>query len=288
MRIYLDTNLWNELCDQNVEAQHVLEPLSARNGNLILSYQVVYELARCFTTLNRFVQRNIRCVTEITEVLAAEMWGVRLGKPPEIFLNSEAFDTLRSNVGALAGGDFDERAKTFVEERAALARHIRSSQAEQLTRRPDVRERLKLISDKQLPAWLAAETRSSQGVALLVEHIRRQFSDAPPRDAYEWAVGLLTSGGCNLSKALVRADLYYNWRCARRGSNPKDLYDDIYHVLNAIYCDIYTTKEQGHAKYAGLLLTTSTKVAIYEGQTPLADWLLALAEDGGPSARFGA
>jgi len=111
----------------------------------------------------------------------------------------------------------------------------------------------------------------------LVEHIRRQFSDAPLREAREWAVGLLTLPGCDLAKALVRADLYYNWRCARRGSNPRDLFDDIYHVLNAVYCDVYATKEQRHAEYAGLLLTASTKVAIYKHQIPLADWLVALA-----------
>ena len=45
---------------------------------------------------------------------------------------------------------------------------------------------------------------------------------------------LTASPACHLSRALVRADLYYNWRCANRGSNPKDLFDDTYDVLNAI------------------------------------------------------
>jgi hypothetical protein len=72
--------------------------------------------------------------------------------------------------------------------------------------------------------------------------------------------------------------LYYNWRCANRGSNPKDLFDDMYHVLNAIYCDVYATKERGHAEYAGLLLTTNTKVAIYDGRTPVGGWIGSVAK----------
>jgi hypothetical protein len=82
---------------------------------------------------------------------------------------------------------------------------------------------------------------------------------------------------CLLSKALVRADLYYSWRCANRGSNPRDLFDDMYHVLNGIYCDVYATKEPGHARYAGLLLTRNTKIAIYDGQAPLGQWIEALS-----------
>jgi hypothetical protein len=95
-------------------------------------------------------------------------------------------------------------------------------------------------------------------------------------DAAEWALGLLESPMCLLSKALVRADLYYSWRCANRGSNPRDLFDDMYHVLNGIYCDVYATKEPGHARYAGLLLTRNTKIAIYDGQAPLGQWIEAL------------
>ena len=157
-----------------------------------------------------------------------------------------------------------------------LAPRIRRGPIRQLELRPDVKQRLKGVSDQQLGAWLRSEALSDQGVALLADHVRRQFSEASPEDASEWALGLLGSSSCRLSAALVRADLYYNWRCAHRGSNPKDLFDDMYHVLNAIYCDVYATKEPGHAQYAGLLLTQHTKVAIYENQTPVGTWIVGL------------
>ena len=78
------------------------------------------------------------------------------------------------------------------------------------------------------------------------------------------------------AKALVRADLYFNWRCAHRGSNPKDLYDDMYHVMGAIYCDTYVTKEPAQAEYAHLLLTRNTGVHIYPSEIPVDVWLESL------------
>jgi hypothetical protein len=293
MNLYLDTNLWNELCDQSVDAEHLLTLLAANNSELVLSYQVVYELAKCFldmrgsgsqrgkalfTYLSQFVRSNMRCVTEVMEVLADEMWALRQARAVHAFLSPQGHSTLVSNVQALADGEFDERAKAFVEERAALAPRIRSGPINQLERRPDVKQRLKDISAQELGAWLHAETDTDRGAALLADHVRRQFPEASPLDAGEWALGLLASPACRLSRALVRADLYYNWRCANRGSNPKDLFDDMYHVLNAIYCDVYATKERGHAEYAGLLLTTNTKVAIYDGRTPVGGWIGSVAK----------
>jgi len=75
---------------------------------------------------------------------------------------------------------------------------------------------------------------------------------------------------------VIRSDLYYNWRCAHRESVPKDLIDDMYHVLNSVYCDIYTTAEKGQAEYAHLLLTSNTKVAIYADASPVDRWIESL------------
>lgn len=51
MKIYLDTNLWNELCDQHVDPELLLASLDAKDVSLVLSHQAVYELAKCFRNL---------------------------------------------------------------------------------------------------------------------------------------------------------------------------------------------------------------------------------------------
>ena len=135
---------------------------------------------------------------------------------------------------------------------------------------------LQCVTRSGLQQWMESETETPRGVTLLAEKITAQFSGARFEEALSWAAGLLASPACRLARGLVRADLYYNWRCAHRGSLPGDLYHDMYHVLNATYCDVYATKESRQEEYAGLLLTPRTKVAVYDGSDSLSSWLEAL------------
>ena len=72
----------------------------------------------------------------------------------------------------------------------------------------------------------------------------------------------------------MRAEVYYNWRCAHRGSNPSDLLDDMYHVLNAAYCDVYATNEAKQADYFDILLGTSTDLCIFPRSSGLDEWMI--------------
>jgi hypothetical protein len=117
-------------------------------------------------------------------------------------------------------------------------------------------------------------------LSLLSDKIRYRFSEATLVDSLLYARALLESQTLRAAKALVRADLYFNWRCAHRGSIPKDLYDDMYHVLGAIYCDAYVTKEPAQAEYAHLLLTRATSVHIYTPNVPIDRWLESLTPSG--------
>jgi hypothetical protein len=89
-------------------------------------------------------------------------------------------------------------------------------------------------------------------------------------------LAFLASPIAKVAGGLVRADLYYNWRCANRDSNPQDLMDDMLHVLQATYCNVYVTAEKKQSEYSGLLLTAGTSVATYDGRTPVGRWLARL------------
>ena len=84
VNIYLDTILWNTLCDQDIEPGLLIESFAAKNANLVLSHQTVFELAKTFTRtpergkklfsyVKQFVQANAPCTREISGVLEAEM-----------------------------------------------------------------------------------------------------------------------------------------------------------------------------------------------------------------------
>lgn len=46
--IYLDTMVWNELCDQHVDPETINAALTAQNGVLVFSEYIVYELAKTY------------------------------------------------------------------------------------------------------------------------------------------------------------------------------------------------------------------------------------------------
>ena len=91
-----------------------------------------------------------------------------------------------------------------------------------------------------------------------------------------YAQELIGLPSARVARGLIRADLYFNWRCAHMGSIKPDLQHDMHHVLSSSYCDVYATKEANHAKYAHLFLTPATRVCIYENKVPIDGWLLAL------------
>jgi len=52
--------------------------------------------------------------------------------------------------------------------------------------------------------------------------------------------------------------------------------DDMYHVLNSVYCAVYATTEEKQEQYARFLLTADTKVAVYDRKTPADRWIESL------------
>jgi len=293
MNIYLDTNLWNVLCDRQVDPKELIASLAAKNASLVLSLQTFYELAKTFGSstekglergrelfsyFRNFIIAGTPCAKENMELLAAEMEALKSRTPKtDAFLNAEAYALLAQEVDKLANGQFDQRASEFIKNQREFALNTRWGQVRHLETRADTKRRLKKVTPENLKEWLRTETLSSVGIAILARHILRQFPDAPRVEVVEYASSLLVCAASRIARGLVRADLYYNWRCAHRESNPKDLIDDMKHVLNSTHCDVYATEEEKQAEYAGLLLTANTNVVIFNGDKPVEQWLAELA-----------
>lgn len=294
MNIYLDTMLWNALCDQDVDPLELVKTLASNKANLTFSNQTTFELARTFLSakpqvaergrklfshFKKFIDANTPCAKDNMELLIAELEALRRRTASvDTFLSGSHYESLRNEVGKLANGNFDERARSFIENRLKFSSNTRSGQAGHLEIRTETKEILKGISPDKLESWLQSEAAKPIGVTMLTDHIVRAFHNAPRIELESWASALLAAySGNRMARGLVRADLYYNWRCANRNSNPTDLVDDMYHVLNSVYCDVYATGEEKQQEYAGLLLTANTKVAIYHGQEPMGRWVVGLA-----------
>jgi hypothetical protein len=181
---------------------------------------------------------------------------------------------LCEEVYKLAAGNLEQRVPDFIDKRKAFAAETREDQRNHFDGRPELKEYLLKVAESDLPNWLPAETMTPSGVAIISSHLRRIMGPPPPPPG--WALAFLQAAVSVASKGAVRADLYYNWRAANRGSNPADLMDDMLHVLQAIYCGLYVTEESKQSQYAHLLLTPATRVEIYDHAQTVSKWLESL------------
>jgi hypothetical protein len=286
--IYLDTNLWNKLLDQRADPMTLLSRLDRSGASLALSGQTVYELGRTFQSsrergkelfeyLKTYVDAGIIGAYDNMVLLKAEVDTLYADGGSVIAYYSPAdYVALVAEVAKLANGIVDNRAQAFVSNRVASARTLRTNQKALFMSRPDMRAVLLAVPQKGLAVWLNEQMLGDAGATLLTGHLIDVYRSTDRDAAYSTAQGLLGHKASRIAKSIVRADLFSAWRCARAGSSPRDLADDLYHVLNASYCDVYATADTGQMEYASLILSQWTKPAIYDASKPLADWLLTL------------
>jgi hypothetical protein len=269
-----------------VNEAKLIESLASRNATLVLSAHAVYELARTFTgnsgpavgvqlfsSLKKFLDLGISCSIEVKQMVIRECYA-HGNQLPEIIplLDGDEYERVKVEVGKLANGIVEGEVKQYIEKRTEEAATSRAQQRDHFSERRELRQKLRSVQQSDLPTWLQSETMSPFGVEILYQELKHRLGDGPTRS---YAKAVLRSPAAHASRGLVRANLYSNWRAANRGSNPPDLLDDVLHVLQAIYCDIYATGEGKQVEYASLLLTPGSKVAIYHQSTPIDQWLVS-------------
>jgi hypothetical protein len=288
VRIYPDTIIWNLLCDQSVEPEKLLSSLNEKGATLAVSFHTVYELARTFERddakgntrgqqlfayLKKFLDLGMPCTKELWELIVAEAYAFE-NHSPEIdpMATPEQCAEVKLEVDKLARGIVENRVKEFLEQRFKFAKDTQVQQNAHMIGREALKQHLQTISELKLGEWMQEETLTAFGVNLLHRHL---VNNLGPRFTLGYAHGLLSFALADAARGTVRADLYSNWHCANYGSNRRDLVDDMLHVLQAMYCDLYVTEEKKQSQYAALLLTPKTRVAIYpDRKIPVGQWLL--------------
>ncbi len=294
MLIYLDTVLWNRLCDHEVDSSQLIKALAQNGAKPVLGAEAVYELARAFQGKNKephergkqlfsylrgFVHSRIPCVQSTHNLLTDEA-NIADGsreEAPEVFLDTEQYSNLEKEVEKLSQGSFDSRANEFLKKRKAEAETARSDIVAyyQDARTAPLLKRMAAVPPHDVGRWIRREIPRN-GRRVLRGHLARVFPGSQGRELTWIAKQLLASSRYRIANALTRADLYTNWRFSQSGSVSRDVPSDTYHIVNAAYCDVYATCEHGQAKYAPMVLT-KTKFALCERDVALSSWLLAIS-----------
>lgn len=290
LRIYPDTIIWNLLCDQAIDPKKLLDSLNAKDAALTVSFHTVYELARnfqrddpkgnargqqLFAYLKMFLDLKMPCTKELWELIIAEAYAFE-NKLVEIdpMATPEQCTIVMQEVGKLANGVVEGKVKEFLKERVRFAKDTQEQQKAHVIAREALRQHLQNVPELKLAEWIEKETFTASGVRLFYRRLVKQLGS---RVTLDYALGLLRSSLGDAARGTVRADLYSNWHCANFGSNRRDLVDDMLHVLQAMYCHLYVTEERKQSKYAPLLLTPKTRVAIYSDRSiPIDRWLIGL------------
>jgi len=288
--IYGDTTAWNALCDQSVDAERLTKDLAALGAQLVLGTNAVYEMAKTFkgsrstaqrrgeelfSYLRQYVQLGIPLLRQTDDLLREEAKHVtKETKDVGLFYGNADYKKLVAEVDKLAQGVFDSRAAQFVPLREAEAKQSRDELYAAIEDRPHLKRKLAAISEESVGRWIAQEVKRSAR-RILAGHLAHVISGQPLRDLTWLAKRLLASSRYRVSHAMVRSDLYLNWRYCQRGSLGKDIPDDNYHAVNASYSNFFATADPGLAEYMSHVLT-QTNVELYHRDVPVANWLVAI------------
>jgi hypothetical protein len=183
MRMYLDTILWNLLCDQDVEPRTLVESLASKNASLAFSFHTVYELARTtsesrriqlFSYFRGFLGLNPVCVKQIPDALMAETRAFQDGlRTVDPLASADEYGFVREEVDKLSRGLLEDRVKQFIEQRTQHSEAQRARQKDHLSRRVDIEEKLAAVSAEKLETWIPLQVSTPSGADILCNHFER-------------------------------------------------------------------------------------------------------------------
>jgi hypothetical protein len=289
-RIYLDTNIWDQLCDQNVPPKQFIDALTSKGYTLVISFHTVYEFARTLTSADptaiargrqlcayakQYLDLGIPCTKDFWEYILAEISTCSANaRAVDPMATAEQCADIQKQLNRLASSDNMDDAKQFINQRSPFGAKTSQDQHAHIDKNPDLAAYLLKIAHSELAEWMSTESRTIFGANAFLHRFSKLIG---PGLTQEFVLALLGCPQAEMVRASVRANLYSNWHDAHYNSNRAGLYDDMLHVLQAVYCDFYITEVKKQSAYASPLLTPFTRFEIYRDRnTPIDQWILGL------------
>ena len=264
--LYPDTSIWNCLCDQDVGPDALWSRLGGSGIVPVIGFNALYEIAKLFfvgtdeatgrgrelmTYMKGFLALGVPIVKENWALLIEEAMDVAGEKQMESpFRGQNDYQASVRAIDRLLNGEINNGEAQFFGSRKSAARSSRVGMKGHLEARPDLMAVLTKTSDEALPEFLRTASVGPAGQFVLLGHLRAEFPENSVTDLAAVASLLLRSSRYRFSHAMIRSDLYLNWRCANRGSIRSDLPDDTFHVVSAAYSEFFVTTEPDQANIA--------------------------------------
>jgi hypothetical protein len=297
--IYLDTSMWNVLCDQAPNATEVRKQLEANHAQIVLGLNAYFEMLRTpygknanisrgknlFELLSQFFDTGLRVIRTWEEMLVQESRNVLEGTfGVDPFCERSFSDELVSRAKKLASGVRYPGTEDLVRRRDAQSARVASLAEQEIVDQAELRAELRSLMPAELPDFIERRSRGSEGQSLLAKYLPQVFSDCrceQPIAADELAAKLLQSPTNRTAHATVRSGIYQIWRVTHNQDKTektprvrRDVPDDLYHVANASYCHVFVTENRDGQAEAARYALPGCQILLYgDRKAPFFDWL---------------
>jgi len=293
--IYFDTTIWNVLAQRSPSAASSCQSLSERGIYVTLGLNAYFEMLKSFygkrldarargrklfACVHECLDSGVRIIKTWEEILIEESKKT-LDKTSSIdlFCDAELQRRLRSDASDLASGKIHGWTRELMLKRDLQSEQVRNFASQSISRQPDLVRDLRAVEPAALSTFLDEQVGGPTGCHLLAKYLSQifpMFKETLPMAADELATMLLESSSNRVARAIVRSDIYQNWRAARKDCTvvQQSVPDDSYHVVNAGYCDQFVTEDRdGQADAASHALFDITASVYRDRQVPFFHWL---------------
>ena len=274
-KAFLDPSVINQAVEAGISGSAFASVLSAAHLSPTIGLHVVYELARTFLVpsaadkackLFQFVEQLDPSLSPGSwNLMAQEVVRLRTGAIVLPFLDHLGQASTRLEVGRLARGSFDDRARSFLSGREADVRaNLPRTVERYIAQISDARQ----SNPESVPRMITFEEALQQlGPTVeskLPEMLRGQIDNAM---AARLAAHLPELPAI---RSTVRANIYYSWVCiSQRIAPARDRLDDFREIIEASYCDAFVTSDRKLLKATPLInpsLEAMSGDALFETQ----------------------
>lgn len=256
-KIYFDSNIYAEIIRRDIKSEQIKNILSGNNLKLIISSLNVLEIASCWKSGDpSAIEQGIKRIKLIKELLPCRF----LNTIPNILLmeldnliNNVSFSPFCENqekedfereITKLSNGIYDDTAKTFIENRWAGKHNNIQDKITELTKNKDTFKYADTFSEflakNEDFQRLIAEGLVEERVINIPNRHRRKTAEKILRKSHRFP--MLVS--------VIKANLFLDFRVLKFGACSHDTLDDLKHLINASYTNIFVTGDNKLFEYS--------------------------------------
>lgn len=256
-KVYFDSNIYSEIIRRDIKSEQIRSILSEKKLQLIISSLNMFEIASCWKSgdpsdieqgIKRFklIKELLPCrfLNTIHNILLMEIDKAINNANISPFCENQGKADFEREINKLAQGIYDNNARTFIENRWAGKRNDIKRKTSELTENESI-----FKSADQFQEFFVKNDSLQQ---LIVEDlIYERVMKIPNRHRRKTAEKIL----CKSRKfpmiiSVVKANLFLDFRALKFGNCSHDTLDDLKHLINASYTDVFVTGDNKLYNYS--------------------------------------